>query len=534
MARLDQRRLSDRPPRRARDVPGCIKYILLLFLILLLIAEIASGEITFGRETSWLVWVILAIKLLLIAGLVALIVVQRDLNCEITEPTGCTEEEPDPVAGTLTVKVWGTASGVAFGSYTLEVNKGSISYPGIVSYPGGGSSGTTPVTNGELGVINTTTLSDGAYTITLRVYPLGFGVSKVCSATFDLLKVINYMNRVGTAQAVQLATNNPNPFDPLAELAVGGEARSIGGTISFKGAAYIYECAGRKIKKYEIRYAGVPTPGSEPPQPANGVSIPGTWPAANTITSLEYTVPDQYQFWTRVGPIATDLINTWTTFMIGGSTYYKLSPGKWNSGSAGSGRFSFLLSAEDITAAIYHDIQHVWLDNRSILGQIVKLQRWSAQTNAWEDIPTCTDLLLSFGKIRFLGLAWDPILDEDWWPATAPNDNFDHYDLVFWKQFSPVTDPIVLDETSRVPALPALPPIPTPTAADAGQLAIWDLAQLDALNPGSPVNPSNRLDRDESCTYDVQLFVTDNTLVNDGATTHYKYHTVPLKIINDL
>jgi hypothetical protein len=529
---LTQRDTSDKRPQRITDVPGCIKYVLLAFLVLLLIAELSAGE--FSRQTSWLSWLILAIKLLLIAGLIVLIFVQRDLKCEITDPSGCTEETPDPTAGTLTVTVKGTAAGIAFGGYTLEVTKGSISYPGIVAYPGGTSSGTAPVVSGILGVLDTTSLSDGAYTITLRVFPLGFGTTKTCTATFDLLKTIVYMNRAGGAQAVQLPANNPNPFDPLAELAVGGTPRAIGGSLTIKGSAYIYECLNRKIKKYEIRYAQVASPGTEPAQPAKGAAIPGTWPVANTINLLEYTVPDQYQFWTRVGPLATDLINTWTTFMIGASTYYKLTPGSWYSGAAGSGRFSFLLTAEDTSAVTFHDIQHLWLDNRVILGQIVKLQRWNAKNNAWEDIPPCTDLLLSFGTIRILGLAWDPVIDTAWWPATAPNDNFDHYDLVFWKQFSPTADAVVSGVTSRVPALPAMPPVLTPTVADAGQLATWNLTLLDALNLASPVNPANRLAREESCTYDLQLFVTDNTLVNDGSTTHYKYHTVPLKIINDL
>jgi hypothetical protein len=526
------RQSDQKPVPQGRDVPGCIKYVLLVFLILLLLAEIGSGEIKFNNlaEMSWLSWLVLLIKLILIGGLIILIRVQRDLKCQLTDPTGCTEETPDPVEGILYVDVKGTAAGTAFGSYTLEVSKGSITYPGIVIYPGGGSSGTAPVTSGDLGRINTTSLTDGAYTITMTVYPMGWGSSSTCTITFDLLKVIVYINRVGSAPAVVLPAGNNNPFDPAAELAVSNTPRAIGGVVSIKGAAYIYECAMRKLKKYEIRYAQVAVPGGEPAQPPRGAAIPVTWPAANQAAMLEYTSSDMYQPWTRVGPMATDLVNTWNTFTVGSSTYYKLSPGTWNSASAGSGRYSLLLTAEDTTAITFHDIQHTWLDNRTILGEIVKLQRWDSNTSTWEDIPACTDLLLSFGKIRVVGLAWDPLID-DAFPVAAPNDNFDHYDLFFWKQFSPFTDYVVSGVTTRVPAMP---PLAVPTAASAGELAQWDLTLLDALNMASTVNAANRLARKEECTYTLELFVTDNTLVNDGGTTHYKYHPVPVKVINDL
>lgn len=522
---------TNKPVQQRRDVPAYIKYVLLIFLIILLIAEIASGEIRLGNlaEVSGWGWLILLIKLILIAGLIILIRIQRDLKCQLTDPTGCTEEQPDPVEGILYVPVKGTAAGAAFGSYTLAVSKGTIQYPGIVEYPGGGSSGTVPVIAGDLGRINTTSLSDGAYTVTLTVYPAGWGSPCVHTITFDLLKAIVYINRAGSAAATVLPAGNNNPFDPTAELAVGTTPRSIGGIVSVKGSAYIYECAARKIKKYEIRFAHVTVPGGEPAQPPRGAAIPAAWPAANQVTMLEYTNPDQYQPWTRVGPLATDLVNTWKTFTIGPHTYYKLNPGKWHS-AAHSGRFSLLLTAEDTTAITFHDIQHIWLDNKDIIVRIVKFQRKRPGTSAWEDIPPCTDLLLSFGKIRVVGLAWDPLID-DAFPIAAPNDNFDHYDLYFWKQFSPHNDYIVSAVPNRVPAMPPLTP---PTAASADELGIWDLSQLDAANMSSTVHASNRLARKESCTYTVDLYATDNTLVNDGATHHHHWYPVPVKVVNDL
>lgn len=527
-----------------RDLPGCLKYVLLLLLVLLLLGEIAAGEFSKITEAGWLIWIILLIKLILIAGLIALIRVQRDLKCDLTAPTGCTEEEPDPVTGILFVRVMGTASGAVFGSYTLEIQKdGDPPIAGIVSYPGGGGSGAAPVIGGELGRFNTTSLSDGAYTITMRVYPAGFGSPKVCTITFNLLKVIVYMSRVAGVQAIVLP-NNANPFDPAAELrtdyAVAPppydfRTRSVGGGMTIKGAAYIYECAGRKIKKYEIRYARVTAPGTEPPQPSKGDPIPATWPGVNTAVLLEYSVPEQYQPWTRVGPMATDLVNSWFKWKVGMTEYYKLSPGAWGSGAAGSGRFSLLLIAEDTTGVTYYDIQHAWLDNKGITGQIVKFQWKNPQTGLWEDIPPCEDLSMKkFGTIRIMGLAWDPVIDEAWWPPVSPNDNFGLYRLTFWKQFGAEV-PLTGDITTRVPALPGMPPVVPPTPANAGELAQWDLKTLDAGPAPSPYvsPPYPKIYRGESCTYILQLFVTDTTIVNEG-TTHFVYHPVPIKIVNDL
>lgn len=545
MAEKEGQRLREqRSKRRTKDLPCLIKYIVLLFLLLLLGAEFAGGEFT---RLAGLAWLILIIKLILIFLLILLLWVQKALVCELTAPTGCTEEQVDAAQGILFVKVMGTASGAAFGHYTLEVKKGAITYPAsIVSYPAGG--GAVPVIGGELGTINTTSLSDATYTITLTVYPAGLGSPKSCTITFDLLKVIVYMNRVAGVQAIVLP-DNANPFDPTAELrtdyAVAPpphdfRTRSLGGSMTIKGAAYIYECAARKIKKYEIRHARVTAPGTEPPQPSKGAPIPATWPGANTVVLLEYTLADQYQPWTRVGPMATDLVNSWFKWKPGMTEYYKLSAGSWGSGAAGNGRFSLLLTAEDTTAVTYHDIQHIWLDNKPIIGKIVKFQRFNPQPapGTWQDLPACVDLLVSFGTIRIMGLAWDPVIDEAWWPPVSPNDNFGHYRLDFWRQFEPFPPgPHALTSNipNRVPALPVAAPVPVPTDADAAELAQWNLTTLDAGPIPSPYSPPPypKIYRGEACTYILQLFVTDTTIVNEG-TTHYVYHQVPVKIVNDL
>jgi hypothetical protein len=524
-------------PERPRDLPGCIKYVILLFLLLLLLAELGAGEYTKIFAGDPFAWVVILFKLLLIALMLWLIRVQRNLRCELTGPTGCTEEEADLAAFRLFVRVTGTAAGVVFGSYTIEVRR--VGYmnpiPNVVVYPGGGASGTAPVVGGELGQINTISLIDADYEITLRVQPAFAGTPTNCTITFTLLKAIVYMSRFAGVPAISAipALGNKNPFDPAAELrldAVPYPQRAVGGTIGIEGAAYVYECEDRKIRKYEIRYVRALAPGGEQPQPAPNAAIPAAF--AGIAWQFEYTNPDQYQPWTRVGPAPINLLNSWTTFTAGATVYWKLAGGSWNSGAAGSGRFSMLLTAEDTIAHRYHDIQQVWFDNHKIVGQIVKFQRFDANMNAWVDIAPCEDFLVSMGNIRIAGLAWDPVIDEAWWPPTPPNDNFGYYNMEFKKQFGAYV-PLIANIPTRVPALPLMPPVAVPGPGNAGELVQWDLSTLDAgpAMPGDPPYP--QLWRGQACTYTVRLYVTDTTVV-PGSGSHWKIDDVPIKIVNDL
>ncbi len=289
-----------------------------------------------------------------------------------------------------------------------------------------------------------------------------------------------------------------------------------------------------------LRGSGSAAPGPDPSQPAKGDPIPAIWSPADNVVLLDYPSPNHYKPWTRVGPMATDLINSWKTFTIGMNTYFKLKPGNWNSGTAGNGRFSLLLTADDTTGVTYHDIQHVWIDNRPILGEIVKFQWKNPDTNSWEDIPKCEDLSMKkFGKIRIVGLAWDPLIDDAWYTPPAapdvPNDNFGHYDLHFWKQFGGVHPLTAGNITTRVPALALVSPVPVPGPADADVLVEWDLTALDAgLAPSTYSPPADpKLYRGESCTYTLRLYVEDTTVV-PGPGRHFKYDYESAKIINDL
>ncbi|MCD4694966.1 MAG: hypothetical protein K8S16_01900 [Bacteroidales bacterium] len=535
----DRSALVKRPGRY--DLPHLIKWIMLVLLVILVFVQLYSGEMQKLARYDTFSWIVLVLKLILIIVIIYLMRIQRCLKCKIIEPEGCTPEETDMTEGILFVNVKGTAGGSYFSHYTLDIHSGGSPVTTTVYYPGGGGSGSSPMVNGQLGKIDTTSLIDGAYEVVLTVYPMGSGSPKVCKKTFTLLKAIVYINRVAGVPALSdvPSPGNANPFDPDAELrldiAPDYPKRSFGGNMTVDGSAYIYECPGRKIKEYAIRYAQVSSPGSEPTQPAPDVAVPVAFNGMVVPLPLVYITADHYQPWNRVGPAPINLINSWKSITIGLNTYPKLKSGKWNSGSAGSGRYSLLLTAEDTAGHLYHDIQHIWLDNHLIKGKIVKFQWFNEVAGIWDDLPICKDLSMKkYGNIRVMGLAWDPVIDENWWPAMAPNDNFAYYNLRFWKQFG-AAQVLTGNISNRVPALPAIPPVPVPTDADAGELAIWNITTLDGGPAPNPYVPAADplIYRGESCTYTIRLFVTDNTVLNES-TTHYIYDFESVKIINDL
>jgi uncharacterized integral membrane protein len=406
---------NNRAPKK-RDIPHLIKWILLMILLILLFLELYSGEYKrLFDQWDWRVWLVVFIKVLLIIGIIILMLVQRCLKCQIISPTGCTEESPDPVKGILYITVKGTAAGGAFGYYTVEIQKGSDPpYPaGRVSYPGGGVNGTIPVLSGDLATIDTTDLSDSAYTVTLRVYPSGSGPATVCTTTFNLLKVAVWIN------SVDYIAPTPNIFDEEAKLMSGGVEQSFGGSLTILGSAYIYECIGRKVERVEMRYAELPFGVPEPMQPPNKTPMPAAWPAANVGTPLIYD-PSKFFSWTRIGAAPTNLLNTWGTCLIGLTVYPSLSPNLWNSRTATNvGKYlKLLLATTDTLGNIYYDTQKIWIDNHYVKAELVKFQR--EIDGVWTDIPNCTDIRLSWQKLRIIGIAWDALIDP-LYPATRPN-----------------------------------------------------------------------------------------------------------------
>lgn len=539
------------PTRRVQDLPGCIKYILLFFLILLLLAEIYSGEFRRFPDWTFIVWSIFLIKLILIGVLIWLIRVQRTLNCKITDPQSgvCTTEEIDTVAGIQFIRVKGTASGTVFGHYTLAM---SGPYPYTVMYPPGG--GTVPVNNAELGKIDTTALDNGDYTITLTVFPIGAGAPKTCTVNFTLLKIAVYITRAAGVPAV------PNFFEQDAEFVQGMHIVSIGGSIHLDGSAYVYTCVDRKIERYEIRYARIANPGPGPAQPLTDAAIPGDWPAGNQVHTPVVYDPSKYWPWTKVGPAPMNLINDWITQHFGapspgGTDYPCLAPTSWNSfavipdAAHQGGRYALLLIVTDTQAHRYYDMQRIWLDNWPVRCDIVKFQKPGETPGTWIDIPACTDILMSWQKLRIIGLAWDALIDSDW-AATAPNDNFENYGLSYLKQFSlvpadsipitPTGDHPLLSSTRRVPD--TLTPLPGPMAevVNADLLVEWDLTTLDAgALTGEDTcetapDVGNKLYRNCACTYSLSLGVNDKTVEEGSSYIHHPSLTIPIKVINDL
>ena len=476
------------------------------------------------------------------------ILVCPPLQCAITDPTGCTPEEADTTSGSLIVRVHGTAAGGNFGHYTLDIRKNADPpIPGLVSYPGGGATGTVPVVAGELGRFNTTSLSDGAYTITLTVFPSGPGSTVVCTKTFNLLKVGVYISSVDSVTA------SPNCFDVNAELKTGADVRSFGGALNLYGSAYVYDCAGRKIQSYEIRQSRVAAPGPGPAQPANDTPVPADWPVASQIHAPLVYDPTKYYPWTRVGEMPTNLVNDWGSITIFGTTYPILVPTSWDSrgatGPEGGGRYSLLLIVEDTAGHRYFDLQRIWVDNWPVVCQLVKFQKPGAAAGTWEDLPPCTDIMMSWKKLRIIGLAWDFLIDDDpAWPTTAPNDNFDQYALSYRKEFvasangipiAPTVDHPSLSPNTRVPDVLT----PAPTVADADLLAEWDLTTLDAgpapaggCGSPLPAGQENDLYRGCSCTYSLTLGVSDTTVTETvfDYGLHHPSQTEPIKIVNDL
>lgn len=532
-----------------RDIPHLIKWILLIILLILLFLELFSGEykrLFDQREVT--VWLVVLIKILLILGILFLMWVQRSLKCEIISPTGCTEESPDPVQGILFITVRGTAAGGAFAYYTIEIQKnGDPPYPAtLISYPGGGSTGTSPVINGDLAKINTTSLSDSAYIITLRVYSSGGGSPHVCTKTFNLLKVAVWINSVdGVAPT-------PNIFDEDARLMSGGNELSFGGSLQLLGSAFIYECNDRKVLRVEMRQAVIPFGGPMPMQPANNTAVPAAWPAANQLASPLVYDPSKYYAWTRIGMAPTYLLNTWGTCTIGMTTYPSLAAQNWQSRNAtggsvdGGNYFKLLLLTEDTGGFVYYDTQKVWVDNHRVRAEIVKFQRLI--NGVWTDIPHCTDIMLSWGRLRIIGIAWDALINP-LYPVIRPNDNFASYGLAYAKQFVGGSLPIPIAATLDKPFLAANARVPHPSvfaltgavptaAANADLLVEWDLSSLDAgvteeTGCPNPLANPHGLFRGCECTYNLYLSVSDYT-ASDEAGIHQTSDTESLKIINDL
>lgn len=575
---------QEKPTKPNYDLPARIKYILLVLLILLLLAEIWSGEFTKLRDGATISWLILSIKLLLIWLLIWLIRVQRRLICKITSPTGCTEEVINHDIGGLSVEVIGSAKGATFSHYTLEwrqvegqdcQDNSDWSSDGVV-YPGGGGTGGSPVTNGTLGWINTTTWNPGSYEIRVCVYSYISGAQhKCCCIQFDLFKKLVWIERVAINPGAPVLTP-PGPFDPDAPIVNGnpdGIVVPVGGCVTIEGSAWVGECNNRKIKCFDLRFAAGFLPGPEQP----GFN-PGAYTTSLLTGPVCYTPPDESGKrapWNMVigRELTTKLVKTQIDLFGTPVDVWKLKDYCFDSASklpecpdvhhhCHSGKYTLLLEVEDTLGNMTYDTQHVWFDNKPIhvhftgIGGLEKCSDMALSKFLPAGAP-CT----SSWPADLMGIVYDEYIDEA--DTTYPSDNFDYYRLYITKQGGPTYQvPITPDLINfSDPSHPKLgrervgdpgkrceesisgcsPVVTYPTDPVSDILTKLDLRIFDEVCVGSTASPYTpppgfALKRNTCCGYSFQIYARDKTW-SDGWSGGYHHHWSPpwaVCICNDL
>ena len=503
----------------------------------------------------------------------------QPLRCELTKPTGCTEEEINPTIGGLAITVIGTATGAFFDHYILEWRKVEglacdddthFKSDGVV-YPGGTPTGSSPLTNGILGFINTTVLEAGSYEVRLCVYSSVAGAARCCFCiSFNLFKRLVWIERVTISPGAPVQTP-PGPFvstAPIVNFNPGGTVVPVGGCVTVKGSAWVGDCEDRRIKCFDLRYGlnFLPGPGELGFNPADyfASALVPTGPVC-------YTPPDEAGKrapWNQVisGALTTRLVQTTIDLFGFPITVWKLQDFCFDSANllppcpdlqhhCRSGKYTLLLQVEDTAGNFYYDTQHVWFDNKPI----------HVEFGGLEGLAACSDLCL--GKfippgapcgvpwpINLLGIAYDEYIDNAI-PA-YPSDNFDFYSLSITRQGGP---------TYSVPITLSLPPLALPpfvpldlSEALKGRSRVGDpgtrceqaiagcpppaippkfyglLAQLDlrifdaaCVNGGSLAAPfappaGFALNRGECCGYTFQLYAQDKTW-SDGFPGGFHY-----------
>jgi len=535
------------PPVRAtkpgvRDVPGCIKYVLLLFLLILLAAEGYAGEFRQFPGLDWPIWLVLLIKIILIIGLLILIWVQRQLNCEITSPTGCAQEDIDPVSGNPRITVTGTASGTVFGHYTLALQ----GHPECaVTYPAGG--GSAPVTKGLLGWIDTSPVSPGNYTVVLEVFPSGAGSSRTCTSNISILRAPVWIDKVGLIKTFDIGAYPGGESDERLRIieagGMGTPETAIGGAVSIEGGAYLEGC-GKRMFEYSLEFQAAPY-GAAPHTPPE-MDAPGGW--SNIVTLPYGDVPQHPYTWScgfliGIPNFITNGILT-RSWQIGNCTapphplYYTDSGTRWNT-SPLNGRYTVRvrerhkpLGAPGPIEELY-DAATVWVDNRTIVAKIRNLM-----IHGGASLDVCGELTLSqfvpTGQADIIGHAWDPlIVDPPAAPANLePNENFAAYSVQFKKDGGPWI-PILMSVPTPVPNVRQ---VVEPPPLNTDVLATWDIIiALDAgpLPGGPPPDPGEKLYRGQRCAYIIYLGVSDKTHVSDDGG-HSTDDVFPFCIVNDL
>ena len=563
----------DQQPQRQSNgrvsLRGCwellIKVIILLILILILIGYLLGlfGQYEPRGLNPW-TWIVL---LILIALLIWLIWRQKHfvmLHCGVTQPTGCKHGDPNILAGHVLEPITGTASGLGFSRYTLEIFwNGTTLVPNAIIYADGAGNPDTTLTfgnhqvgGGVLGFVDIqqAVLGAGLGILTstnfeVRLHVIGIDNShKDCSSSFEITAAAAYIKYVGGAWAHDVI--NANEPLRLADDGVSALA-TVGGSISIRGAANPYGCGTEEISQYSLWVQHDPT--FSLAQPATGAAYDPLANGWTNITTVDYTTADQRTFNTLDGMPAPDFLTNqpvWGTRVVCSFIdflppicfpvpdlveFYWPSP---TAPSGPSGKYSFLLKVVDTAGNTYYDVQRAWIDNESIRGKITKLKY-----SGGADIPPCTDVLINNGSgvarsLDIRGFATDPLIVTT--DTTQPtSDNFESYSVTFRKQGA----------LSEVTVLVSAAPKPGRVTWTGGLgdppedlLTTLDLSWIDAGVPapndfnGVPVPAGNRLARQTSCTYDIILRASDSTIVSEGTDHHIPTgeYTFPVKIVNDL
>jgi hypothetical protein len=523
----------------------------------------------------------------------------QPIRCDLTAPTDCVEELPGLVPGALAVEIDGTAAGAFFDHYTLKWRKaqgqpcddtGWKNGPtNLISYPGGGATGTVPVVSGTLGWLNTTLLPADTYDIQLVVFSSnGQEACRKC-ITFALFKRLVWIDHVANAP-VQAP---PGPFVGNAQVVNPSDNKTVvpvGCCVSVSGSAWVGDCQGRQIQCVDMRAAIGFQVGPEDP------SFPLTLPLysipmepAGKICYTDPSPPVELQKraqWNQL--LERDLLDYWVqetiTFLGGTCTIYVLQPSCFDSANAlplgvqdasncpdphhrcRSGKYTLLLDVTDTLNNHYYDTQQVWFDNKPI----------SAEFGGLQGLAACTDMHLGLNgqfvppgapcnqpwPINLLGIAYDEYIDET--DITPPSDNFDYYSLWVTRQGGPtysipitpnLSPPVfgpnplqgnqrVGDPGTRCEPLPAVlncPVPPPPPVKFFGLLTQLDLRIFDAVCVGSLAPPFTppagfALDRGTCCGYSFQLYTQDKTWDDGGPGLCHRVWTAPwaVCICNDL
>jgi hypothetical protein len=543
--------VQEKPTLGFRDVGEFIMKLIIAILIII-------GFITYytnSKDTNPLAWLIFILLLLLI---IWLIIRQRhfiSLNCDLTAPHDCIKGDTNIINGKVLEPVVGTADGLGFDHYLLEVRDpngillndvaiyaNSSGLPDISSIQGSFAKTSTilgwidvkKAINDAGNIVLTSTI----FQVTLRVFGVdGSEKTPNCQISFSLSANEVFIKEAG-------GTNSNNYIDTNEPLRTASASATIGGNISVKGAANIYGCTNEKIAEYSIWMIQDPTFSFVQP-PRNTSVIPtSSWHLVTkipftgvVIPPYTYTADDQRRYNLLNGdPTPSTLTNNWSTreehiWILGTLINYKvphLAPFNYATSSlpkllsihegAGTGKYTILLQVIDTAGNTYYDVQRAWIDNEPIHAKIEGIKGLSS----------CTDLFTkdatgNFITVEVIGTAWDQLIDLA--DSTKPtSDNFDSYDIYFNKQGAAVNQ-LLKHSDNPVPA--------RPFPVNFGVLADWNLQTLD-----KKTNPDNRpedqlLERGEGCTYDILLVVKDKTQLNDTNITHNSgLISFPIKIIN--